>query len=81
MIYEEVFKCLPSDSLTTFKSVQNNHESMCLNKTNPAEAKLKLEKCVKGFVVDFPLLFLSKEKNFFPDFHTAEGIVPHELWT
>ncbi len=37
IIYDDVFKCLPSDHLTTFKSVQNNHDTMCLNKTNPAE--------------------------------------------
>jgi hypothetical protein len=34
-----------------------------------------------GLVVDFPLEFLSKEKNFFPDYVTPEGIVPTEMWT
>ena len=34
-----------------------------------------------GLVVDFPLEFLSHEKNFFPDFDTPEGFVPKEMWT
>lgn len=40
-----------------------------------------MEKNVNGFIVDFPLLFLANEENFFPDFDTAEGIVPTEIWT
>lgn len=45
------------------------------------KGKHKMEKFVQGLVVDFPLNFLSKEKNFFPDFVTAEGIAPVQFWT
>ena len=35
--YNEVFKCIPSNHLLTFKSVQKNHKQTCLNKTSPIE--------------------------------------------
>ncbi len=34
-----------------------------------------------GYVVDFPIEFLSKEKNFYPSILTKQGIAPYELWT
>lgn len=40
-----------------------------------------MDENVKGFIVDFPLKFLSKEKNFFPDYKTPEGLVPKQMWT
>jgi hypothetical protein len=45
------------------------------------KAKKKLENFVMGLVVDFPLNFLSNEKNFFPDIVTTEGLVPEIIWT
>ena len=43
MAYDAVFKCIPSDSLLTFKSVQNNHRQTSLKKTNPHEVYLIIE--------------------------------------
>lgn len=40
-----------------------------------------MDKNVKGFLVDFPLKFLSNEKNFFPNLKTPEGLVPTAMWT
>jgi len=40
LVYDEVFKCIPSDSLLTFKSVQNNHKQACLKDTDPFEVSL-----------------------------------------
>lgn len=36
---------------------------------------------VMGFIVDFPINFLSKESNFFPNITTPEGLVPTSTWT
>lgn len=80
LIYDQVFKCLPSDNILNFTDLRSYPNSVSLNKTNPNEAKRRLD-CVKGFIVDFPLEFLSNEKKFFPDFVTAEGILPKEMWT
>ena len=49
-----------------------------LIKTKKAEKELK--EGVSGFIVDFPLEFLSKEPNFLPELTTAEGIMPKDLW-
>ncbi len=37
LVFEQVFKCIPSDNLLTFKSVQNNHKQACLKNTDPVE--------------------------------------------
>ncbi len=81
MVYDEVFKCLPSDNILTFTDLKNLPKQPSLAKTDPVDGQIKLEKFVMGLVVDFPLNFLSHEKNFFPDFDTAEGLVPTEMWT
>ena len=36
---------------------------------------------VNGFIVDFPLQFLSHEKEFFPSVFTLEGLLPKDMWT
>jgi len=45
------------------------------------KGEFELKENVSGFVVDFPLKFLSKEKNFFPDKKAIEGILPTSFWT
>ncbi len=81
LIYDEVFKCLPSDNILTFSDLKNFSKQPSLNKTDPADGKYKLEKSVTGLIVDFPLNFLSHEKNFYPNLDTPEGLVPNEMWT
>jgi len=80
LIYDQVFKCLPSDNILNFTDLRNYPNSISLNKTNPFEAKKRLDN-INGYIVDFPLEFLSNEKKFFPDFVTPEGILPNEMWT
>ncbi|CAF0731365.1 unnamed protein product [Brachionus calyciflorus] len=80
-IYDEVFKCLPSDNITDFQILSSYTQSSALYKTDPLKGKRKLEEEVNGFIVDFPLLFLSKESYFFPDIRTPEGIIPVATWT
>ena len=79
LIYDQVFKCLPSDNILNFTDLRNYPNSISLNKTNPFEAKKRLDN-INGYIVDFPLEFLSNEKKFFPDFVTPEGIIPDECW-
>jgi hypothetical protein len=79
--YDGVFKCLPSDKILTFDNLANYTAYSCLSKSNPIKGREELSSKVKGFIVDFPLKFLSKEKNFFPEFNTPEGMVPTAMWT
>jgi phospholipase D1/2 len=80
-IYDEVFKCFPSDNVKTFQDLEEYPRLPCLSIHNPVKAKELLENKVNGLIVDFPLEFLSKEKNFFPSINTKEGLLPKEAWT
>ncbi|CAF0825220.1 unnamed protein product [Brachionus calyciflorus] len=80
-VYDEVFKCLPSDNITDFQILASYGEKSCLSKVDPPAGKKELDEKVNGFIVDFPLKFLCKEKNFFPDIRTPEGMVPIAMWT
>lgn len=37
LVYDEVFKCLPSDNMQTFNDLKNRSKQVSLSKTNPAE--------------------------------------------
>lgn len=39
LIYDEVFKCLPSDNILNFNDLRNYPNNQSLNKTNPFEVK------------------------------------------
>jgi phospholipase D1/2 len=80
-VYDEVFKCLPSDNILNFEILASYRDQNCLVKTDPVKGKAQLKEKVFGFIVDFPLKFLSQEKNFFPEINTPEGIVPTAMWT
>lgn len=80
-IYDEVFKCLPSNNVLTFEDLKNYINYSCLSKTDPVLGKIKLKDNLLGFIVDYPLEFLSKEKNFYPTFDTTEGLLPKFMWT
>ena len=103
-VYDEVFKCLPSDNVMTFEHLKTYTDKPCLNSDNmklviigdfdnffkkililnsiiSSQGKERLEEGVRGFIVDFPLLFLSKERRFFPEINTKEGMAPIIMWT
>jgi phospholipase D1/2 len=80
-IYEDVFKCLPSNQAKTFKSMNDFVNSPKLANTDPNKAKQFLDEHVSGFIVDFPLEFLENEDSFFPSVISKEGIVPNIVWT
>jgi hypothetical protein len=85
--YEEVFQVFPTDRVTTFAEFTSytakdkKYEDKPLKIRDKYQAKKQLESEIMGFIVDFPLKFLSNEATFFPKIHTAEGLVPTETWT
>jgi hypothetical protein len=81
LTYDQVFKCLPSDNVLTLADLKTYTQRSPLSKCDPIKGKEELEQNVVGFIVDFPLKFLSKEANFFPQTNTREGIVPTVTWT
>lgn len=44
LVYDEVFKCLPSDNMLTFTDLKNRSKQVSLSKTNPAEVVLYFRK-------------------------------------
>ncbi|XP_052422344.1 phospholipase D1-like isoform X1 [Carassius gibelio] len=78
-VYDKVFRCLPTDAVLNYKILRDYVSRPCMAIEDPAQACAELKK-IRGFLVQFPLYFLSGE-NLFPSFNSKEGIMPIELWT
>uniref|UniRef100_A0A668AK58 phospholipase D n=1 Tax=Myripristis murdjan TaxID=586833 RepID=A0A668AK58_9TELE len=78
-VYDRVFRCLPTDAILNYKILREYVSRPCLAHEDPVLACEELRK-VRGFLVQFPFFFLSKE-NLFPSFNSKEGMMPIELWT
>ncbi|XP_048844406.1 phospholipase D1a [Brienomyrus brachyistius] len=78
-IYEKVFRCLPSSDVRNMQEMENYLCKLGLDKTDPARAQEELKK-IRGFLVQFPLNFLS-EQNLLPPVGSKEAMVPMETWT
>ncbi|XP_067265041.1 phospholipase D1 isoform X1 [Chanodichthys erythropterus] len=78
-VYDKVFRCLPTDAVLNYKILKDYMSRPCMAGEDPAQACAELKK-IRGFLVQFPLYFLSEE-NLFPSFNSKEGIMPIELWT
>ncbi|ROL42018.1 Phospholipase D1 [Anabarilius grahami] len=78
-VYDKVFRCLPTDAVLNYKILKDYMSRPCMAAEDPAQACAELKK-IRGFLVQFPLYFLSEE-NLFPSFNSKEGIMPIELWT
>uniref|UniRef100_A0A671SVK3 Phospholipase n=1 Tax=Sinocyclocheilus anshuiensis TaxID=1608454 RepID=A0A671SVK3_9TELE len=78
-VYDKVFRCLPTDAVLNYKILRDYMSRPCMAAEDPAQACAELKK-IRGFLVQFPLYFLSEE-NLFPSFNSKEGIMPIELWT
>ncbi|XP_071792238.1 phospholipase D1-like isoform X2 [Asterias amurensis] len=78
-IYEKVFRCLPSDKVTSSAALHEYKKVPPLAKKNPAAASRQL-KGIRGFITWIPLDFL-KNENLEPHFMEKEGIAPSKLWT
>lgn len=78
-IYETVFRCLPSDSFPSLRSLKDRAGEEKLANTDPQGAREKLAG-VRGHLVQFPLDFLSEE-SLLPPLNSREGMIPVEVWT
>lgn len=79
MLCEQVFRCLPTDTVLNYKILREYMSRSCMATEDPIQACTELKK-VRGFLVQFPFYFLSEE-NLFPSLNSKEGIMPMELWT
>ncbi|XP_046394345.1 phospholipase D1 [Ischnura elegans] len=78
-IFEEVFKCIPSDAVPTFFKLKKYQDEIPLSVSDPSTAKIKLQD-VKGHLVFLPLNFLEGE-NLTPNPSSVTGLMPTNLWT
>uniref|UniRef100_A0A3P8S376 Phospholipase n=1 Tax=Amphiprion percula TaxID=161767 RepID=A0A3P8S376_AMPPE len=78
-IYQKVFRCLPSSDVRNILELEGYLAKPGLDKDNPARAQEELKK-IRGFLVQFPLQFLS-EQNLLPPIGSKEAMVPMEVWT
>lgn len=75
----QVFNCLPSSLVRNMQELMDFKTKTGLDKEDPAKAQELLKK-IRGFLVQFPLEFLSEE-NLMPSVGTKEAMAPTELWT
>ncbi|XP_061876761.1 phospholipase D1 [Entelurus aequoreus] len=78
-IYQKVFRCLPSSDVRTILELDGFLAKQGLDTEDPVQAREELTK-IRGFVVQFPLQFLS-EQNLLPPIGTKEHMMPMEVWT
>ncbi|KAL2085276.1 hypothetical protein ACEWY4_018596 [Coilia grayii] len=78
-IYQKVFRCLPSSDVRNIAELEGYLAKPGLDKEDPARAQEELKK-IRGFLVQFPLQFLS-EQNLLPPIGSREAMVPMEVWT
>lgn len=75
----QVFRCLPSSDVRSILELEGYLAKPGLDKDDPDKAKEELKK-IRGFLVQFPLQFLS-EQNLLPPIGSKEAMVPMEVWT
>uniref|UniRef100_A0A8C5AZY3 Phospholipase n=1 Tax=Gadus morhua TaxID=8049 RepID=A0A8C5AZY3_GADMO len=78
-IYQRVFRCLPSSDVRSILELEGYLAKPGLEKEDPVKAAEELLR-VRGFLVQFPLQFLS-EQNLLPPIGSREAMVPMEVWT
>ncbi|XP_063823653.1 phospholipase D1 [Ostrinia nubilalis] len=80
-VYEEVFHCLPTDSVHTFAELKKYQEEngRGLWHSDRALANRKID-LIRGYLVDLPLMFLCNEV-LTPRQASVEGMMPTALWT
>lgn len=75
----QVFRCLPSSDVRMILELEGYLSKAGLDKEDPLKAQEELKK-IRGFLVQFPLYFLS-EQNLLPPIGSKEAMVPMEVWT
>lgn len=78
-IYEEVFRCIPTDNVVNFSmlKIYQNETPLC---SCDSEMAMTMLTEIKGHLVDMPLKFLCNE-TLKPTAGTVEGMMPTSLWT
>lgn len=75
----QVFRCLPSSDVRNILELEGYLAKPGLDKEDLPRAHEELKK-IRGFLVQFPLQFLS-EQNLLPPIGSKEAMVPMEVWT
>lgn len=78
-IFEKVFRCLPSDEVRNNEDLDQYSQKPKLQTEDEGRAREELKK-IRGFLLQFPLYFLTEE-TLLPPLSTKERMVPMELWT
>ncbi|XP_029437631.1 phospholipase D2 isoform X2 [Rhinatrema bivittatum] len=78
-VYDQVFRCLPSNSMQTHRALREYSAVENLATVSPELAQELLER-IRGLLVEFPLHFLSEE-HLLPPLRSKEGVIPMEVWT
>jgi len=77
-VYEEVFRCLPTDSVRNFPALNAFKRAPKLAETDIEKAREELKR-IQGHLVLMPNLFLD-EVNLLPPVGTKEGMLPISIW-
>ncbi|XP_048380134.1 phospholipase D2 [Stegostoma tigrinum] len=78
-IYDQVFKCLPSNSAPSLVELREFVSVPGLLTEAPERVHEKL-RGIRGYLVQYPLYFLCEE-YLLPPLNSKEGMVPLEVWT
>ncbi|XP_058053847.1 phospholipase D2 [Anopheles bellator] len=79
MLYDEVFRCIPSDNVQSFVMMKRFLEDKSLLQSNPDGIQQAVSR-IEGNLVDLPLKFLCNEV-LTPPGTSKEGIMPTYMWT
>lgn len=78
-IYDNVFKCIPTDNVQSFVALKKYLEEPGLYKTDEIAADQRIKE-LQGFLVNLPLKFFSSEV-LTPPGTSKEGLIPTSVWT
>ncbi|XP_074839079.1 phospholipase D2 isoform X2 [Carettochelys insculpta] len=78
-IYEQVFRCLPSNAVCSRRALREYTAVPSLACVSPELARRRLAQ-VRGHLVHFPLRFM-EEEDLLPPLSCKEGMMPTEVWT
>ncbi|XP_050789512.1 phospholipase D2 isoform X4 [Gopherus flavomarginatus] len=78
-IYDQVFRCLPSNAVRSLRALREYAGVQNLAGVSPDLARQHLAQ-VRGHLVQFPLRFLAEE-SLLPPLNSKEGMIPVEVWT
>ncbi|XP_073403198.1 phospholipase D2 isoform X3 [Dendrobates tinctorius] len=78
-LYDQVFRCLPTNAVQSHR-VRQVYTTVASLASTDAELSRQILGRVRGHLVEFPLYFLVEE-NLLPPLSSKEGVIPTEVWT